>query len=291
MHASHATSTLCSYMYAASVRSDDRLRHYYRRPRPVLQRRVRRARDWNRGAMANQFSAPDEHLSEQALTLLELSADSLGKVLTSLDPDDELAASLACRALRDAVRAQRRQRTLKTRVRSLLVSAGKLQWGVACAGAPLSATLFTDVAGLGSVRMLSWLRARGCAWPAANKLAEYSGGPCAHAAAGGHLCALRWLHSSGCPWDDFTCSQAARGGHLSALKWLRANGCPWKRETCSQAAKGGHLPALQWLHANGSPWNEETCSEAAKGGHLPALQWLQPARQWLPLGRRHVLVG
>jgi hypothetical protein len=83
--------------------------------------------------------------------------------------DDERAE-----ARRDALRglvvlAPRRAvlgpRTLTTRVRSLLGSLVKLQWGVACAGAPLSAAmLFAAAAGLGELRMLSWLRACSCPW-------------------------------------------------------------------------------------------------------------------------------
>jgi hypothetical protein len=103
-----------------------------------------------------------------SLTLTDFSMDVLDKIVASLDPDDELAASLACRKLRDAIRppalpsAQQPRRPLKTRLRSLLGSLGKLQWGVTSLDAPLNAALFTRVAGLGDLRMLSWLRARGC---------------------------------------------------------------------------------------------------------------------------------
>jgi hypothetical protein len=88
--------------------------------------------------------------------LLDLPSDVLAKVVEWLDPDDELATSLACRRLRDT----RARRPLKTSVRSLLGSLGKLQCGVGC-GAPLSKTLIAHVAGLGDLRALSWLRARG----------------------------------------------------------------------------------------------------------------------------------
>jgi hypothetical protein len=129
----------------------------------------------------------------RALTLADLSADVLDKVVSFLGSDDELAASLACRKLRDAVRppptlssAQQPQRPLKTRVRSLLVSLAKLQWGVAIAGAPLNGALSARVAGLCDLRMLSWLSARGC------------------------------KDADGFPQlDERTCSDAARGGHLS----------------------------------------------------------------------------
>jgi hypothetical protein len=205
---------------------------------------------------------------ERRLTLLDLSSDALDKVLTFLAPDDELAASLACRKLRDALRGARSSagRTLETRVGSLLGSLGMLQWGVACAGVPLTAALLARAAGLGDLRMLSWLRANGngCPW---DKMT------CSGAAKGGHMAVLQWARANGCPWDEGTCSGAAWAGHLSVLQWARANGCPWDEETCSEAAGGGHLSVLQWLHANGCPWDEYTCSEAAAGGHLSVLQW------------------
>jgi hypothetical protein len=98
----------------------------------------------------------------RALTLVDLSTDALDKVLTFLYADDELAAALACRKLRDAIisggvrsmSAAGERRPLRTGVRSLLGSLGKLQWGVACAGAPMSAELISHVAGLGDLRML-----------------------------------------------------------------------------------------------------------------------------------------
>jgi hypothetical protein len=64
-----------------------------------------------------------------------------------IDPNDELAAALACRKLRDALLWPRgpRGRPLATSVRTLLSPLGKLQWGVAC-GAPLSESLFALVA-------------------------------------------------------------------------------------------------------------------------------------------------
>jgi hypothetical protein len=255
-------------------------------------------------APAEREFQPAAAARERRLTLLDLSSDALHKVVTYLDPDDELAASLACHKLRDALRAARSsagERTaLQTRVRSLLGSLGTLQWGVAYAGAPLSQHLAALVARLGDVRMLSWLRARGCPWPGSEGVRLEGGGPCAMAAKGGHLVMLQWLHANGCswdewtcssaaggghlfvlqllhangcPWDEYTCSEAARGGHLSVLQWARANGCPWEEQTCASAARGGHLSVLQWLHANGCPWDEETCASAAEGGHLAVLQW------------------
>jgi hypothetical protein len=113
---------------------------------------------------------PPAATRERALTLLDLSTDALDKVVAHLDSDDELATALACRRLRDAVRGSRvrdaasaSRPTLSTRVCSLLGSLRKLRWGVA-SGAPLSAALFLRVAGRGDLRMLGWLRARGCRW-------------------------------------------------------------------------------------------------------------------------------
>jgi hypothetical protein len=148
------------------------------------------------------------------MTLLDLPRDALVTMVTYLHRDDELAASLACRKLRDALRAVRSSvaqpplRTLETRVRSLFGSLSKLRWGVASAGAPLSAALFARAAGLGDLRMLSWLSERGCAWHHGADAADREWlaanadrrqrrqlvGPCAEAAGGGHLSVLQWLH-------------------------------------------------------------------------------------------------
>jgi hypothetical protein len=257
-------------------------------------------------------SRPAAAAREQRPTLLDLSSDVVDNVVTCLAPDDELAASLACRKLRDALRGARSRagRTLQTRVRSLLGSLGKLQWGAACAGAPLTIAVLDFVAGRGDLRMLSWLRARGCQW---YPNSGHAGGPCAEAARAGHLAVVQWLRANGCPWNEETCARAAEGGHLSVLRWARANGCPWHGETCSIAAKGGHLSVLQWARANGCSWGCKTCERAAQGGHLAVLQWARAngcqwdsyvcrrgsqrrspvsaavgARQRLPLGRGDV---
>ena len=81
---------------------------------------------------------------EQTLTLLDLSSDAMGKMVTFLDTDDELATALACRKLRDAIRggddAIARPRSLKTRVRGALAArlAGQAAVGrrVRCAVEP-----------------------------------------------------------------------------------------------------------------------------------------------------------
>jgi hypothetical protein len=226
----------------------------------------------------------------RSLTLTDLSTDVLDKVVSFLGCDDELAASLACRKLRDAIRlrilqsAQQPLVSLTTRVRSLLVSLNKLQWGVTSAGARLTETLFARVASLGDLRMLGWLRARGCPGSNGSMAWWHQHGPCAQAALGGHLSVLQWLHAIGRPWDENTCSNAACGGHLSVLQWLHANGCPWYENTCSKAARGGHLSVLQWFRANGCPWYELTCSQAARDGHLALLQWARangcPWNEW-----------
>jgi hypothetical protein len=216
----------------------------------------------------------------RSLTLMDLSVDVLDKVVTGLDPDDELAASLACRKLRDAIRppavlssaVQQPRRPLETRVCSLLASLDKLQWGVESARAPMNEALFARVAGLGDLRMLSWLRARGCPW-LHDSVWQYAHGPSAQAAAGGHLSLLQWLQANGCLWRYGVCAQAAAGGYLSVLQWLHANGCVLDRTTCAEAARGGHLDVLQWARANCSPWDEATCARAAEGGHLHVLRW------------------
>jgi hypothetical protein len=87
-------------------------------------------------------------------------------VATQLAEDDELATSLACRKLREAIVGTERRRAgarLSTSIGSALGSVGKLEWAASC-GMPLSAKLLTCAARLGQLEHLRWLRAHGCAW-------------------------------------------------------------------------------------------------------------------------------
>jgi len=96
---------------------------------------------------------------------------------------------------------------------------------------------------------------------------------CRAAAAGGQLRVLQWLRGRGCPWNSETCSAAARNGHLKVLQWAREEGCEWDRDTCHGAALGGHLEVLQWARGEGCEWNSSTCAGAAGNGHLEVLKW------------------
>jgi hypothetical protein len=230
-------------------------------------------------------------------------------VATQLAEDDELATSLACRKLREAVAATKRRAAgaqLSTRFCSALGSVDKLESAVSC-GTPLGAKLLTPAARLGQLEPLCWLCALGCALEHCKRWQE---GPCSSAAEGCHLAVLQWARADGCPWNELTCANAAGGGHLPVLRrarangcpwdwltcpkadrfrhlgvlqWARANGCPWDRRTCSAAAEGGHLSMLQWARANDCPWDEGTCMGAAKGGHLSVLLWACRC-EWLPVG-------
>jgi hypothetical protein len=207
------------------------------------------------------------------MRLLDLPAELLGTIVAQLLEDDELATSLACRRLREAVAATMRRAAgarLSTSIGSVFGSMRKLEWAVLSCGLPLSGGLLVRAAQSGQLEQLSWLRARGCAWEPCKRDGK---DPCSSAAAGGHLAVLQWLRANGCPWDEHTTTSAAEGGHLAVLQWLRANGCPWNESMCVFAAKGGHLPVLQWLRATGCPWDEDTCLFAAWHGHLDVLQW------------------
>jgi len=63
---------------------------------------------------------------------------------------------------------------------------------------PTKEELSGEVAYLGRLEVLKWLRAS--------------------AAAGGHLGILKWLRSQDCPWDENTCARAAEGGHLEVTQ-------------------------------------------------------------------------
>jgi hypothetical protein len=229
----------------------------------MLRDRARPARGNSRGLAATP---------ELLYRLLDLPAELLVAVATQLAEDDELAASLACRKLREAVAGTERRAAdarLWTRIGSAFGPVSKLEWTASC-GMPLSAEMLTRAARHGQLEHMRWLRAHGCAWGPCKR---GRGDPCSSAAKGGHLSVLQWARADGCPWDELTCANAAKGGHLAVLQWARANGCPWDAETCACAAKGGHLAVLQWARSNGCRLNGNTCEDAARGGHLAVLQW------------------
>jgi hypothetical protein len=98
--------------------------------------------------------------------LLDLPVELLVAVASQLAEDDELAASLACRKLRESVaRTERRAAgaRLSTMIGSVFGSVGELEWAASC-GFPLSGKLLIRAARDGQLEHLRWLRAHGCAW-------------------------------------------------------------------------------------------------------------------------------
>jgi hypothetical protein len=165
-------------------------------------------------------------------------------VASQLAEDDQLAASLACRKLREAVaatewrkvglqrrRLRRRRVRLLTTIASVFGVVGKLkwymlswhrvnwtkvEWAVSC-GMPLNRKLLYLAAQHGDLERLRWLRSHGCAWDFSRRRRKRED-PCSNAAAGGHLSVLQWARADGCPWDARTCAAAAGGGHLAVLQ-------------------------------------------------------------------------
>jgi hypothetical protein len=224
-----------------------------------------------------------------------------------IDSHDELAVSLVCREMRDAVvvsavmlRGEERGRKMRTHLFCASRTMALLQWAVAC-GAPLSPSLAHEVAWQeeGCLEKLRWLRTIGCPW--GERVLEAF-------AAKGELEHLQWAREHGCPWGKDICLAAARGsrksldvlkwlrangreytgcemvepfetGCLDVLQWLRADGCPWEPGPrigsvgLLGAALHGQLAALVWARAEGCPWHPRTCNAAAKNGHLDVLRW------------------
>ncbi|KAG8460928.1 hypothetical protein KFE25_010679 [Diacronema lutheri] len=105
--------------------------------------------------------------------LVDLGPEMLALVAAALPTDDELAAKLACRALRGAVAHSMRARGAahagtRTRETAALGSIARLKWAVSC-GMTLSPHL--SAAQAGHLEVLKWLRANGCAWDRAKVLA------------------------------------------------------------------------------------------------------------------------
>jgi hypothetical protein len=106
-------------------------------------------------------------------------------VAAQLAEDDELAAAFACHRLRQAVAGTERRAAgarLSTTIGSAFCSMGKLEWAVVSCWLPLSGRLLLRAARSGQLKLLSWLRARGCAWEPCKGDGKDS---CSSAAAGG----------------------------------------------------------------------------------------------------------
>jgi hypothetical protein len=148
--------------------------------------------------------------------LLKLPAELLVAIAAHLPEDDELAASLACRKLREAVAGTERRRVagarLRTRIGSAFGSMSKLEWAASC-GMPLCAKLLSRAARLGQLEPLRWLRAQGIAWEPCEGDGE---DPCAKAAKGTGT----WPCSSG------LARMAAHGMSGRPRMQLRVGTCP-----------------------------------------------------------------
>jgi hypothetical protein len=104
--------------------------------------------------------------------LLCLPPALLAHITGMIDPDDELAVSLVCRGMRDAVvvsavmlRGEERGRKMRTHLFCASRTMALLQWAVAC-GAPLSPSLAHEAAWQreGCLEKVRWLRTIGCPW-------------------------------------------------------------------------------------------------------------------------------
>lgn len=131
----------------------------------------------------------------------------------------------------------------------------KVEWLHGVAGAGLGVSLAQAAAAAGNVRLLQWLRGRGC------KVAER----CVLFAALQHadLEVARWLVKeagveppppSNVVWTGYEnswvglCCAAAFSGDVRKLRWLQDWGGPLHKKTLTSAAKGGHLGAARYLH-------------------------------------------
>jgi len=124
-----------------------------------------------------------------------------------------------------------------------------------------------------SAERLAWARLNGCSWGRVYSYGHERINPCALAASGGHLGALRWAREHGCPWDEDTCAYAAEGGHLEVLKWAREHCCPWNPMTLRGAAASGHVDVLRWAWGHCPIYGGNIRNWAANSGHRDVRQW------------------
>jgi hypothetical protein len=200
-------------------------------------------------------------LRVRALHLLDLPADVLAVIATQLAQDDELAAALACRRLRQALAGTERRVAgawLSTTIGSAFCSVGKLEWAVLYGRLPFSGRLLLHAARGGQLEQLSWLRAHGCAW----EPCDGDGEDCCSSAAGeGHLAVL-----SG------RARPASHGVSGRLCTQRRVGTCLCCSGCMPMAARGMRRRALlqlrvgTWLCCNG--W--AACIVAVRGMRTPA---------------------
>jgi hypothetical protein len=262
-------------------------------------------------ACADELGQPTLKRKTPPCPLFSLPPALLAHITGMIDSHDELAVSLVCRKMRDAVvvsafmlRGEERGRKMRTHLFCASRAMALLQWAVAC-GAPLSPSLAHEAAWQeeGCLEKLRWLRTIGCPWD--ERVLEAF-------AAKGELEHMQWAREHGRPWGKGICERAAglglvspgrsievlkwlrangreytgwemvrpfETGCLDVLQWLRADGCPWEPGSrigsvgLLGAASHGQLAALVWARAEECPWHPLTCYAAARNGHLDVLQW------------------
>ncbi|KAJ1639251.1 hypothetical protein T492DRAFT_127075 [Pavlovales sp. CCMP2436] len=206
--------------------------------------------------------ATNRAMATQQLMLVALPSDDLESVLALLSADDELAVSLACCRLRDAVASVQSTKghspkkgsipKCQTRYKLVVGSVPKLLWALSC-GLTLNLKLCQQAVKFGTLEVLQWLRVHGCP--------RDPGMDYLHSAWKDHLPALEWLVATGAEEPDQIYMYAAGGGQMEVLKWAHAIGVPrsfagddgfiGEGNACAIAAAEGHLSCLKWLRAHG----------------------------------------
>jgi hypothetical protein len=87
------------------------------------------------------------------------------------------------------------------------------------------------------------------------------------AAAAGNIKILRWLKQRGCALTSSTSyAAAARPDNIPVLQLLLESGCYWDLRVCSAACTAGDLAQLQWLHEHGAELAPAVAVQAAAAG-------------------------
>jgi hypothetical protein len=172
-----------------------------------------------------------------------------------------------------------------------------LEWLHIDARFPLPQDITHSAAGGGSIVLLQWLAAAGCAF---DRRTSY------HAALAGHMHVLQFLLQKGCRFDKDCVDAAAERGDLAMVQWLLQHDCPWRKtevvhiaaasgsvalmerlllehaivmtgELMASAAEVGQLAMCQYLREQGCPWSARACLDAAGAGHCEVVRWLHSA--------------
>lgn len=135
----------------------------------------------------------------------------------------------------------------------------------------LHETSYADAAKRRDLKMLEWLKEKGCIRGMGISARE----PIEEASRRGYLDVLKWLFDNKHATSVCAPYYAAQNGHMDALQYLRDNGCPESVLTAVAFAERGDLKMLKEYDVTRSVPRYRIVNAAIRRGHVHVVKWLK----------------